>query len=484
MYLNRNLHEKFMSPNDIQMIHEYTLKVLDEIGIIFESERALEVFKQHGARVDGETVYISEQLLHEALKTAPSEFELFALDNSVKIGKRYEPVTVGNPAHFQIIHTDGSIKNTTLDDVVNFHKLAETSEVIRMSTSVGYDTDDIDKTLDNMYMPYVALGLKYSSKPVYQANAVTPLNWKNKDLTEAAREIAVFHKKFFDIWDKPVVLSNLALLSPLAVGSEVLANMFGLIEENQPVIFIDCGMTNLTSPPTLMGSIIQSNATLLAAIVLTQLVNPGVPAMFGSVSGPTDMRTLQLAVGAPESMLIQMGLLAMGRFYNLPIRTGVGVSSALDADYQAGAETMMMLTTGLVGKSDFILNTAGPLATYNMGSYEKYVLDEITASYLKRVNQGIMISDKKACFDLMKKVGPRGDYLKGRTSRDYREEHYLPKIFNRHGGNSTVLIEQNGTLRDRAGREVKERLEAYQLPETTKTQQNLLNEYLPPQFRY
>ena len=55
----------------------------------------------------------------------------------------------------------------------------------------------------------------------------------------------------------------------------------------------------------------------------------------------------------------------------------------------------MMLTTGLVGKSDFILNTAGPLATYNMGSYEKYVLDEITASYLKRVNQGIMISDKK-----------------------------------------------------------------------------------------
>lgn len=97
MYLNRNLHEKFMSPNDIQMIHEYTLKVLGEIGIIFESERALEVFKQHGARVDGETVYISEQLLHEALKTAPSEFELFALDNSVKIGKRYEPVTVGNP---------------------------------------------------------------------------------------------------------------------------------------------------------------------------------------------------------------------------------------------------------------------------------------------------------------------------------------------------------------------------------------------------
>lgn len=97
MYLNRNLHEKFMSPNDIQMIHEYTLKVLDEIGIIFESERALEVFKHHGARVDGETVYISEQLLHEALKTAPSEFELFALDNSVKIGKRYEPVTVGNP---------------------------------------------------------------------------------------------------------------------------------------------------------------------------------------------------------------------------------------------------------------------------------------------------------------------------------------------------------------------------------------------------
>lgn len=64
------------------------------------------------------------------------------------------------------------------------------------------------------------------------------------------------------------------------------------------MIIISCSMTNLTCPPTLASAIVQDNANILAGIVLTQLISPGVGAVYGSVTSPTDMRTVQLATGA------------------------------------------------------------------------------------------------------------------------------------------------------------------------------------------
>ncbi|WP_278277933.1 trimethylamine methyltransferase family protein [Acetobacterium bakii] len=57
--------------------HEYTLKVMNEVGVIVEHETALELFKKHGARVEGNTVYFSEELLNKALSTIPQEIEVF-----------------------------------------------------------------------------------------------------------------------------------------------------------------------------------------------------------------------------------------------------------------------------------------------------------------------------------------------------------------------------------------------------------------------
>ena len=123
-----------------------------------------------------------------------------------------------------------------------------------------------------------------------------------------------FQKQFYDVWDKYVSLTNCCVLSPLAIGADVAAALIGCANENQPVIPISCSMTNLTSPPSLAGTITHDNATLLAAITLVQLIRPGLGCVYGTVTTPTDMRTIQLAVGSPESYLMMMGLIAMARY--------------------------------------------------------------------------------------------------------------------------------------------------------------------------
>lgn len=242
----------------------------------------------------------------------------------------------------------------------------------------------------------------------------------------------------------------------------------------------------MTSPASLMGTVIQDNATILAGIVLTQLINPGIPVIYGNVSCASDMKNVSLALGAPEGQLIQMASLALGRYYQLPVRAGVAGNDSLKPDYQAGVETTTHFMTTYLGKSDLILNGLGILHSFAVGSYEKFVLDEEIARIMMRLNKGINISESKTeqILSEIKKAGPLGNYLKGRTPKEYRQEHHLTNIFNRKAGEAKLVYEESGDIRERACKIVNERIENYQLPDLTQTQKNILNRYLPENEKF
>lgn len=480
MYINRRFYENYVSTRDVELLHEYSLKILKEIGVSFNSEEALDIFRKHGATVEGNIVKIDEALLNKALASAPKTFTVTTNEGEVSIGERFRPKTVGCYGPSKFLFEDDSYRVAMLPDMIKFLKLMDTSDVTDFVNNSAYDTPDIDKSQDNFYLPQVALCLKYSGKPTY-GNIANSLNVKKQSLKEAAKGIANLYKEFYDIWDRPVLLTNACALSPLGYSYEVLDNIMGLVEEGQPVTIITCSMTNLTAPPALMGSVIQNNATILAGIILTQLINPGVGVIYGTVSDPTDMRKTAPMIGAPEGQLIQMATLALGRYYGLPVRTGVAGSDSLKPDYQSGVEAFTTLMTTYLGKSDFVLNHAGILQSYAVGSYEKYVLDEEVNRILLRLNKGIDVTDTKAArvFEEIKKAGPLGNYLAGRTSKDYRQEHHLSQIFNKTAGDPAVLFDEIGDIRERASKQVVDRINNYKAPELTKKQQEILNRYLP-----
>lgn len=485
MYVNRRFYDKYVSTRDVELLHEYSLRVLKEVGVSFDCEEALEIFKKHGATVEGSIVKIDEDLLNQALETAPKTFTVTTSAGETKIGERFKPKTVGCYGPPKFLFEDDEYRVAMKDDMVKFLKLMDTSDVTDFVNNSAYDTADLDKTKDDFYMPQVAMCLKYSQKPTY-GNVANSLNVRGKSLKEAAKGIAQLYKEFYDIWDRPVLLTNACALSPLGYSYEVLDNIMGLVEEGQPVTIITCSMTNLTAPAALLGSVIQNNATILAGIVLTQLINPGCPVIYGTVSSPTDMRTVSLAIGAPEAHLIQMASLALGRYYQLPVRTGIAGTDSLKPDYQAGVESFMILMTTYLGKSDFVLNHAGILQSYALGSYEKFVLDEEVNRILMRLNRGMDISDMRAekVFAEIKKAGPLGNYLSGRTPKEYRQEHWLTKLFNRQAGNPQPIFDEIGDLRERASKEVEERVAGYTLPDLTKTQKDILNRYLPEDEKF
>jgi trimethylamine--corrinoid protein Co-methyltransferase len=485
MYFNRRFYENYVSTRDVEVLHEYSLKVLSDVGVSFKCEEALEIFKKHGATVEGDIVKIDETLLNEALATAPKMFTVTTNSGETHIGERFKPKTVGCYGPPKFLFEDDTYRVAHKDDSVKFIKLMHTSDVTDFVNNSAFDVPDLDKTQDDFYLPQVAMCLKYSDKPTY-GNVANSMNTRGKSLKQAAKDIAVLYKEFYDIWDRPVLLTNACALSPLGYSYEVLDNIMGLVEENQPVTIITCSMTNMTAPAALMGSVIQNNATILAGIVLTQLMNPGVPVIYGTVSSPTDMKSMSLAIGAPEAQLIQMSSLALARYYQLPVRTGIAGTDSLKPDYQAGAESFMILMTSYLGKSDFVLNNAGILQSYAVGSYEKFVMDEEVNRLLMRLNQGIDINVEKAekVFNDIKKAGPLGNYISGRTPKEYRQEHYLTQLFNRRAGDQQPIVDEIGDIRDRAAKIVQDRMDNYKAPDLTKKQQEILNRYLPEDEKF
>ena len=113
-------------------------------------------------------------------------------------------------------------------------------------------------------------------------------------------------------------------------------------------------------------------------------------------------------------------------------------------------------------------------------------MDEETIRYLMRLRRGFEVSDKrkeKALKDITK-VGPRGNFLGGRTPKEYREDNYLAsEVFNRKGCKENTREEQ-GDIRDRAKKVYDARMEAYELPDTTLEQKKLLNTELPEQYKF
>jgi hypothetical protein len=67
-----------------------------------------------------------------------------------------------------------------------------------------------------------------------------------------------------------------------------------------------------------------SGSVTLADITLAQLINPGVPVIYGSTSSAMDMKTGGLAVGAAELSMMVSATAQMARFYKLPSRIEKG----------------------------------------------------------------------------------------------------------------------------------------------------------------
>ena len=414
-----------LSKSDLEKIHQTSMQVLDQVGVLFPSEQALATFRSHGVKVEGNKVFLTERQVLDAVESAPEQFTLHARnpERSVVIGDGVSVFAPGYGAPF-IVDMETGKRSATMAD---YHQLVKLAHMLPNQDLSGHlMAEPGDVPVKSVHLQMLLAHMLHSDKPfIGSAEGV-----------EGARHTMQMAAILFgeEIGSRPVTVGLINSLSPLGYSTEMLDALLVYAEHRQPVILAALSMAGSTGPITLAGVLVHQNAELLAGIVLTQLLNPGTPVVYGSTSTNLDMKTGGLAIGSPELSMMIAAHADLCRFYGLPSRSGGALTDAHGPDARAGYESMLSLMTTVQNGIDFVLHAGGILSSYLAFSFEKFVLDDEMCGMVRRFQQGILVDDETLAFPIIVGVGPGGNYLMETHTLDRcRTEFWRPQLAAREG---------------------------------------------------
>jgi trimethylamine---corrinoid protein Co-methyltransferase len=119
-------------------------------------------------------------------------------------------------------------------------------------------------------------------------------------------------------------------------------------------------------------------------------------------------------------------MVQMGRFYGFPVYVNAGLTDAKTLDLQAGAEKAATLTLAALAGAE-LFGHAGICGTDHGASLEWLVADDELMAYVKRLVRGFEVSPETLAAEVVKAVGPSGNYLaEAHTVAHYRRELWAP----------------------------------------------------------
>jgi trimethylamine--corrinoid protein Co-methyltransferase len=442
-----------LTEGETERLHQQALELLERHGIRLLSEAARQRFVDHGARVDGERVRIPLSLSEEALKTVKESFLVGARnpERCVQVGKNFPPVYGPACGMVKVSDSENGRRPARMVDLQNFLKLAHTSPHVQLSTAgMAYPTDLPPRTA--LYLQMLQ-AIELSDKPLF---ALTQDARIAADTIEMAR-IATGGQ--FDHFALGVV----DCLSPMTWDENTLGSIRVFAENNQPCVIGSCSMAGFTSPIRLRETVLQNHAEILTGIIWSQMVRPEAPVIYGNTSSIADMHTMELAIGAPEYVLISTASVQLARLVGVPCRTGGGLTDAKVVDAQAGIESALNLLFTEANHVDMVLQGIGVMESFSTISYEKWMMDEEIRERILRLVKGLNPPDADAA-EIIGEKGPGENFMMAPSTLScFRTEHYYPPLSDRSGWDKW---KRNGiSFEERATAAWKRRLESYRQPE-------------------
>ncbi|ADL12575.1 trimethylamine--corrinoid methyltransferase [Acetohalobium arabaticum] len=415
-----------LSDNDVKMIHQESLQLLEETGVEIMHEEALDIFEDNGAKVEGKRVYLSAELVEDALDQAPTSFTLHARnsDNDVVIGGGNSVLAPGYGSPY-VTSIDESRRDSTFEDYKNFTKLASVSENIDVLGGVLVEPTDLDDKIRHVKMLYAAA--KYSDKCL-MGSALGA-----KKARESFKMASILFGEDEIIDDRPITMSLINTMSPLQYDNRMADALIEHARYNQAAVIASLIMAGSTGPMSIAGTLVLQNVEVLTGIVLAQMVNSGAPVVYGSASTIMDMKAASLAVGSPEYAKFIGATSQLARYYGLPSRAGGSITDSIMVDTQAGYEAMMMFISSINHGINFVLHSAGLLENYMTMSYEKFIIDDEILSMVTNYQAGIEVNEDTVATKVIDDVGPSGHYLQEPHTLQHMEDFREPEISNRAG---------------------------------------------------
>ena len=459
-----------MDEEQVRRLDDASMSILEEVGVVFRDDIALEDWKKAGATVVGETVYLDREMVRELISTIPETFTYHARNraNNIPLGgsrSMFIPMT-GAPF---LRDLDDVRRNPTLDDLAMFHKLAHMSPAIH--SSAHHIVEPYDHPISQRHLQITYSSMKYSDK-TFMGMTTSPKNAEDvMDMCDI-----LFGEGYID--DHPVVTGNINGNSPLVWDETMLGAMRAFCKRNQPVLCSPFVLGGANTPASMVPSVAQLNAEALSALAYTQVIRKGAPAIYGHYLSTVSMKSGAPMAGTPEISLMNFMIGQMARFYGVPWRTSNTLGGAKTFDAQAGYESATTLSAVMHAGANYIWHSAGWNEAGMHCSVAKFIVDAEQCAMAYRMAEGPRWDDFDEALSAVRDIGPGGHYLgHEHTQENFQRAFFMPELFDNNSIEQWVA-EGSTEITERALGVARKMLREYQEPKIDQAVNEQLLDYI------
>ncbi|HVJ33913.1 MAG TPA: trimethylamine methyltransferase family protein [Terriglobia bacterium] len=413
-----------VSEDQLEAIHQASLRILEEIGIEFLDADARKLLKEKGADVKegSERVHLDRGMIAEYVTKAPAQFMLHARnpEHSLTFGKDY--INFGSVASApNVSDLDRGRRPGNFQDYSDLLRLAQSLNIVQFIGGYPVEPADVPPSTRHLDAHYAAITLTDKIWHPYSLG-----RFRIEDAVEMMAIARGIDKE--QLKREPSLFSIVNSNSPLRLDIPMLQGLTAMAKAGQPVVLTPFTLSGAMAPATIAGALAQQNAEALAGIAFIQMVNPGAPCVYGGFTSNVDMKTGAPAFGTPEYTRAALVGGQLARKHGLPYRSSNAcASNAVDA--QAAYESEMSIWGAIMGHANLILHGAGWMEGGLVASFEKMMVDAEMLQHMGEFLQPLVVNDDTLGIDAMKEVGPGGHFFGcAHTLARYETAFYAPML--------------------------------------------------------
>ncbi len=423
---NPRFQLEVLSRADLERIHSATLDIIENVGVKFPLPRALEILESHGAAIDRQTsvAKIPAKVLMDALKYAPPVYTLAARDTTQDLKLDGKHIFLGTDGcGVQVMDLEsGTLQRSSKADVARSALVADALEEVGFWWAMvsAQDCPSGSRGLHELEAAWNS-----TTKHLQTESLLHP-----GEMHSAAEMASAIAGGSDALRQRPLLSIMQCTLSPLAHDPGSLEAGLIAAEYGLPVGYMTMASCASTGPATPAGNLVVGNAEVIAALALIQMAHPGAPVFYAAAQTVMDLRTGAYTGGGAEDYLFGAATNQLADFYNVPLSMGSFATGAKLPDWQAAVDNSFSSFMASASGADMLLG-CGLLHGSRILSYEQMVMDCEIYSILRGMLKGIPVDDEDLALEVIRAVGPGGNFLAQKHTRAHMRSLWLPHLMDR-----------------------------------------------------
>ncbi len=409
-----------LDDNEIEAIHHSTLRILAETGVVLTEPKSREILTSAGAKVHDSRVLFPPELVEKCIAMTGKRTTIRGRGGAVK--------TLGQGSLY--FHNLGGAPQI-YDAASKTRRLAVVQDV-RDSTRL-LDALENCHTITPFFTPTEVPGGVMSLAMYRHALPFTvkPLQGPGVQFVSEVR----YAVKMAELIGPPpeVLTLSLSPVSPLSIPDHEAQAIMEIARQGIAFAPLPCPTAGTTAPFSIAGAITQQNAEVLAALVLAELITPGLPIIYCGRLAMMEPRSGLSVWGGVEMGMASAGTVQIGHRYGLPVNVYGFSTNAHGLDAQDGFERALNAAIPALAGADE-LSGIGEMEAGVMGSYAQMVADNEFAGSVLRIRKGFPSdSDALAVDVIAAAMSSTRNFLGQKHTMKYLKsgEVYLTKLAER-----------------------------------------------------